>query len=289
MSPKRRTIEFTLAVLFAVAILAGDFLMARASEVASTHLSQEAVRLLATTYARLVEGQTRELRLVGNLTHSIENYFEVIGGKTATLISTSARLGAMAADAESPDPVERQTSRPDVLILAQAVISLEQFVHDNEPLAGDLLEGFAVRRSRVWFWRQVLLAIAIPAGIIGAVRQNSWADYTATSVAMVGVSIPEFFIGVLLLLVFFQKYFKRPIHFFGPLGIVSFLAGMAINLYLLVIKIMGEEIWGRPLPWFGFRSLPQVAWVSPASLKGSSLLPIARLRLTVLCASKKLR
>ncbi|MGH8912260.1 MAG: polyprenyl synthetase family protein, partial [Acidimicrobiia bacterium] len=41
-----------------VAILAGDFLMARASEVAATHLSQESVRLLAATYAQLVEGQT---------------------------------------------------------------------------------------------------------------------------------------------------------------------------------------------------------------------------------------
>jgi heptaprenyl diphosphate synthase len=45
-----------------VAILAGDFLMARASEVAATHLSQESVRLLASTYAELVEGQTRELQ-----------------------------------------------------------------------------------------------------------------------------------------------------------------------------------------------------------------------------------
>ena len=41
-----------------------------------------------------------------------------------------------------------------------------------------------------------------PPRIIGALRQNTWADYTATSVAMIGVSIPEFFIGVLLLLVF---------------------------------------------------------------------------------------
>jgi ABC-type dipeptide/oligopeptide/nickel transport system permease component len=48
----------------------------------------------------------------------------------------------------------------------------------------------------------VALAIAIPAGIIGALRQNTWADYSATSIAMVGVSIPEFFIGVILLLVF---------------------------------------------------------------------------------------
>ena len=44
--------------------------------------------------------------------------------------------------------------------------------------------------------------IAIPAAIIGAKRQNTWADYSATSIAMIGVSIPEFFLGVLLLLAF---------------------------------------------------------------------------------------
>lgn len=88
-----------------VAILAGDFLMARASETAATHLSQESVRLLAATYAELVEGQTRELQLLDSLGHTVEAYEKVIGGKTASLIRTSARLGAMAADAE-PDVVE---------------------------------------------------------------------------------------------------------------------------------------------------------------------------------------
>lgn len=82
-----------------VAILAGDFLMARASEVAATHLSQESVRLLAATYAELVQGQTRELQLVDSLGHPVAAYEKVIGGKTASLIRTSARLGAMAADA----------------------------------------------------------------------------------------------------------------------------------------------------------------------------------------------
>jgi len=82
-----------------VAILAGDFLMARASEVAATHLSQESVRLLAATYAELVEGQTRELQLVDSLGHPVSAYERVIEGKTASLIRTSARLGAMAADA----------------------------------------------------------------------------------------------------------------------------------------------------------------------------------------------
>jgi glycosyltransferase involved in cell wall biosynthesis len=55
----------------------------------------------------------------------------------------------------------------------------------------------------------------------------------------------------LLLMIFFQKYFRRPIHLFGPLGIVSFMIGMMINSYLLVLKIMGEDIWGRPILLLG--------------------------------------
>lgn len=55
----------------------------------------------------------------------------------------------------------------------------------------------------------------------------------------------------LILMVFFQKYFRRPIHFFGPVGIISFASGLLINLYLLVEKIMGADIWGRPLLMLG--------------------------------------
>lgn len=55
----------------------------------------------------------------------------------------------------------------------------------------------------------------------------------------------------LLLMVFFQKYFRRPIHLFGPIGIISFIVGCGINLHLLILKIMGEDIWGRPLLMLG--------------------------------------
>ena len=91
------------------AILAGDFLIARASEVAAVSLGEEAVRLLARTYAELVEGQALELRLTGDLTHGPADHYRVIGGKTASLIRTSARLGALAADAP-PGLVEALTA-----------------------------------------------------------------------------------------------------------------------------------------------------------------------------------
>ncbi len=51
----------------------------------------------------------------------------------------------------------------------------------------------------------------------------------------------------LILMLFYQKYFRRPIHLFGPIGLFSLFAGGLINAYLLVLKIMGEDIWGRPI------------------------------------------
>jgi peptide/nickel transport system permease protein len=72
----------------------------------------------------------------------------------------------------------------------------------GRPVLKDVLIRLPVTLELIVLSMGVALLIAIPAGIIGALKQNTWADYTATSVAMVGVSIPEFFIGVLLLLVF---------------------------------------------------------------------------------------
>lgn len=59
----------------------------------------------------------------------------------------------------------------------------------------------------------------------------------------------------LLLMIFFQKYLQKPMHLFGTAGIVTFLAGSAINMYLLVLKVMGEDIWGRPLLILGITLL----------------------------------
>ena len=46
------------------------------------------------------------------------------------------------------------------------------------------------------------LAVAIPAGIIAATRRNQSADYIATIAAFLGISMPAFFIGILLAIIF---------------------------------------------------------------------------------------
>ena len=51
----------------------------------------------------------------------------------------------------------------------------------------------------------------------------------------------------LILMVFMRRYMQKPMHLFGTLGFISLGAGILINLYLLVLKIMGNDIGGKPL------------------------------------------
>lgn len=83
-----------------VAILTGDYLFARASDI-TADLGSEATRILARTIATLCEGQIRETVGPGPDQDPIEHYLRVINEKTASLIATSGRLGAMLAGADA--------------------------------------------------------------------------------------------------------------------------------------------------------------------------------------------
>jgi heptaprenyl diphosphate synthase len=127
-----------------IAILAGDFLLARASEIAAP-LGVEAVALLARTYALLCEGQILELQLTDDLDQGVDRYFTVIEKKTASLIRTSARLGAMAGGADR-EAIEAATTWGHevglVFQLADDVLDLvatEEFL--GKPAGSDIGEG----------------------------------------------------------------------------------------------------------------------------------------------------
>jgi len=58
-------------------------------------------------------------------------------------------------------------------------------------------------------------------------------------------------ISDLLLMVFFRKYMQKPMHLFGTMGSIVFGIGGIINLYFLTRKIMGHDIWGKPMLLLG--------------------------------------
>ncbi|WP_121354289.1 glycosyltransferase family 2 protein [Flavisolibacter nicotianae] len=51
----------------------------------------------------------------------------------------------------------------------------------------------------------------------------------------------------LVLMVFFRRYMQKPMHLFGTIGFISLGLGILINAYLLVLKILGHDIWGKPM------------------------------------------
>jgi heptaprenyl diphosphate synthase len=77
-----------------VAIVAGDFLLARSAEIAAS-LGTEIAGLLAHTLGQLCQGQVAEVRAAFSTARTEDHYFTAIAGKTAALMATSCRIGAL--------------------------------------------------------------------------------------------------------------------------------------------------------------------------------------------------
>jgi ABC-type dipeptide/oligopeptide/nickel transport system permease component len=82
---------------------------------------------------------------------------------------------------------------------------------------------------------QMLMAfvIGIPAGIFAALKRNSWIDYSATFIAVLGVSINNIVLGPVLILIFGVWLKVLPIAFWGaePPWILGFLPKPTIDFW----------------------------------------------------------
>ena len=127
-----------------VAILAGDFLLARASEIAAS-LGTEVAGLLATTIGFLCEGQVRELSVAFDVGRSEENYLTSIEGKTASLMSTSCRIGGITAGLDRAAIDAVTVYGRNVGMVFQIVDDILDVVATDEelgkPAGNDILEG----------------------------------------------------------------------------------------------------------------------------------------------------
>jgi heptaprenyl diphosphate synthase len=99
-----------------IAILTGDFLFARASQILAG-LGPEAITIQAETFARLVSGQIAETLGPRPGQDPLAHYLRVVEDKTASLIATAGRFGAMFASAP-PEVVTGATAASHALGVA---------------------------------------------------------------------------------------------------------------------------------------------------------------------------
>ncbi len=144
-APTRRGVETVNAKWGNLqAILAGDFLLARASEIAAS-LGTEVAGLLARTIGRLCEGQIEELRHTYNAARPESSYVSSIGGKTASLFATSARIGGLVASLPRPT-IDTMTAYGEAFgMVFQIVDDLLDLTSSGDklgkPAGHDMVEG----------------------------------------------------------------------------------------------------------------------------------------------------
>ncbi len=73
---------------------------------------------------------------------------------------------------------------------------------DSQPVVNRLVERLGPSFTLMLFVVIVSYTVAVPIGVISAIRQYSWIDYLATALAFCGVSFPNFFSGLVGIYIF---------------------------------------------------------------------------------------
>jgi peptide/nickel transport system permease protein len=84
----------------------------------------------------------------------------------------------------------------------------------NQPVTKDLTERLPASFELVLFGITLAIALALPLGIVSAVKRGTWVDHIARVLAVLGVSVPIFWIGLVLLSTFYVRFDILP----GPEG-----------------------------------------------------------------------
>ena len=79
---------------------------------------------------------------------------------------------------------------------------LGRSLRSNQPVSEAILQRLPPTIELTILAMLISLSIAIPTGIISATQRNSASDLVVTTLALIGVSMPNFFLAILLILIF---------------------------------------------------------------------------------------
>jgi len=88
----------------------------------------------------------------------------------------------------------------------------------KRPVLEEILHRLPVTLELLVLALTAALVIAVPVGVISAIRPNTFLDYSAMTLTILGISLPEFFLGALLLLVFSLNLQWLPATSFVPIS-----------------------------------------------------------------------
>jgi len=128
-----------------VAVLAGDFLLARSLSIASRTERPEIINVIAGITESMSQGEIEQLARKGDILLSEAEYMEIIACKTAVMIQGACRSGAMLADADPEAQAALATYGLNLGTAFQMIDDLLDYTSDTATLGKeigtDLKEG----------------------------------------------------------------------------------------------------------------------------------------------------
>jgi peptide/nickel transport system permease protein len=99
----------------------------------------------------------------------------------------------------------------------------------NEPVFQEIARRFPLSLQLALMATATALVIAIPAGVIAAVKQGTWMDYSLRVFSITGLSMPNFWVGTLIILALVYNFGWTP-----PLGYRGILEDPVKNFQQLI-------------------------------------------------------
>lgn len=97
-------------------------------------------------------------------------------------------------------------------------------------IVSDLLLRFPVTLELTLLGMAIALLVAVPLGILAALNRGGWIDWAASVFALLGLSVPGFFLGILLILLFSLRLDWLP-----PAGYVPLFEAPIDNLRHMIL------------------------------------------------------
>ncbi|MFG1421445.1 ABC transporter permease [Roseixanthobacter liquoris] len=153
-------------------------------------------------------------------------------------------------------------------VTALAKGDLGSSLSTGQPVAAEIASRLPASAELTLSGLILALAIAIPFGIMAAVKQGTWVDHACRVITTAGVSLPVFFTGLLLVYVFYFKLGWAP----APLGRldVFFTAPPTVTGFYLIDSLIAGD-------FETFRSAAAQLAIPTVTLAIFALAPIARI------------
>jgi peptide/nickel transport system permease protein len=87
--------------------------------------------------------------------------------------------------------------------------------YDQKPVTATLAEGFPATLTLGLTATVIAVLLGVPLGVLAAARQDTWIDRASMSLALVGVSVPAFVVGPLLIFFVAQQLRLLPVAQWG--------------------------------------------------------------------------